>query len=290
MTEPRRLRPFPGMFALVVLALASAGPAPAITNGQVDSAGAYPNVGAFVIEDPDGEVFPLCTGTLGTPSVFLTAGHGTEYFEDVLAPLGYVAYASFDGAIPFGYLTSPATVLAPVAGVMTNPGYSGRQSDAGDLGVLVLAAPAAGVPPATLPACALLDRLAARNGLGGATFTNVGYGLQDRTVGGGNPVWGDVNPVPRMYSLSTFNALNRGYVRLSQNASLGNGGTCFGDSGGPNFLVVGGQLVLVAVTSTGDSACRATNVDYRLDIPEALGFFALVNESWGTSIPVSTCP
>ncbi len=74
---------------------------------------------------------------------------------------------------------------------------------------------------------------------------------------------------------------------MSQNPATGSGGTCFGDSGGPNFLTVDGELILVAITITGDSVCRATNVGYRLDTESAQAFLAYVNEVYGTDIPVS---
>ena len=54
------------------------------------------------------------------------------------------------------------------------------------------------------------------------------------------------------------------------NASHGDGGTCYGDSGGPNFL--GTTNILAATTITGDSVCGSTNVDYRLDTAAARGF------------------
>src|SRR5919201_1105731 len=77
-----------------------------------------------------------------------------------------------------------------------------------------------------------------------------GYGVQNRVTGGGQPFFQDQNPVPRMYAFSSFNSLNGGYLRLSQNPATGNGGTCFGDSGGPNFLTVNGQQLIVAITIT----------------------------------------
>ena len=101
-----------------------------------------------------------------------------------------------------------------------------------------------------LPSCGLLDQLAAQNGLKTAQFTNVGYGVQNRVVGGGVPFFQDMNPIPRMFSFSSFNSLNGGYLRLSQNASTGNGGTCFGDSGGPNFMTLNGQQLIVSITIT----------------------------------------
>ncbi|HET8680819.1 MAG TPA: hypothetical protein VFM54_02920 [Micromonosporaceae bacterium] len=43
-------------------------------------------------------------------------------------------------------------------------------------------------------------------------------------------------------------------------------------SGGPNFLGGPESNLLVATTITGDSACRSTNVDYRLDTAAARQF------------------
>jgi hypothetical protein len=259
----------------------------AITYGQIDSNNTYSNVGAFIVKSPTGEIYPICTGTLITSNVFLTASHCTQYFTDVLAPQGYTAYVSFDKSIPFGSLTTTKTKLLAVKYVVTNPNYNQSQSDSGDIGVLILQSNVKGITPATLPTCGLLDQLAAQNGLKSAIFTAAGYGLQNRVVGHGVPYFQDVNPIPRMYSFSSFNSLNGGYIRLSQNPATGNGGTCFGDSGGPNFLTVNGQQILVAITITGDSVCQSTNVDYRLDTPSAQGFLSYVNAAYGTTIPTS---
>ena len=262
--------------------------ASAITYGFVDSNNTYRNAGAFIVKSPTtGEIFPICSGTMITANVFLTASHCTAFFTQELAPEGYVAYVSLDQSIPFGSLTSTKTRLLSVAHVVTNPNYNQAQSDSGDIGALILNRNVRGVTPAVLPSCGLLDQLGAQNGLKNAVFTNVGYGVQNRVVSGGVPFFQDVNPVPRMFSFSSFNSLNGGYIRLSQNSSTGNGGTCFGDSGGPNFLTVNGQQLIVSITITGDSVCRSTNVDYRLDTVSAQGFLAYVNAAFGTSIPIS---
>jgi secreted trypsin-like serine protease len=262
--------------------------ASAITYGFIDSSNTFANTGAFIVKSPStGEIFPICSGTMITPKVFLTASHCTAFFTQELAPEGYVAYVSLDGLIPFGPLTSNSTNLLPVAQVVTNPNYNQSQSDSGDIAVLILTKSVRGVTPATLPSCGLLDQLAAQNGLKTATFTNAGYGVQNRVVSGGVPFFQDLNPVPRMFSFSSFNSLNGGYLRLSQNASTGNGGTCFGDSGGPNFMMLNGRQLIVSITITGDSVCRSTNVVYRLDTASAQSFLAAVNAAFGTSIPVS---
>ena len=261
--------------------------ASAITYGFVDSNNTFSNTGAFIVKSPTGQIFPECSGTMITPNVFLTAGHCTQFFTQDLAPQGFTAYVSLDASIPFGSLTSNATELLAVANVVTNPNFNQRQSDPGDIGVLILQSRVQGVTPASLPSCGLLDQLSAHNGLKDAIFTPVGYGVQNRVVGGGVPFFQDVNPVPRMFAFSSFNALNKGYLRLSQNPSTGNGGTCFGDSGGPAFLTVESEQILVAINITGDAVCRSTNVDYRLDIVSAQDFLAYVNATFGTTIPIS---
>ncbi len=281
---------FAGVFSvLVIVALfAMSYHVRAITYGFVDSNNTYSNVGAFIVQRvQDGQNFPICSGTLITANVFLTAGHCTDYFNNELAGKGFTALVSFDSSLPFGDLTSKKTKSIAPTYVVTNPNYNKSQSDSGDLGVLILKSSPRGVTPATLPACGLLDLLSVQNGLKDAKFTAVGYGEQNRVVGGGVPYFQDMNPIPRMYAFSGFNSLDPGYIRLSQNPSTGNGGTCFGDSGGPNFLNVGGRQILAATTVTGDSVCRSTNVDYRLDTQSAQAFFVYVNSVYGTAIPIS---
>ena len=274
--------------SLVVGSLLLVSPrASAITYGFVDSNNTFSNTGAFIVKTSNGQIFPICSGTLITPNVFLTAAHCTSFYTQELAPEGDVAYVSLDASIPFGSLTSSKTQLLAVAHVVSNPNFNQAQSDSGDIGVLILNRNVRGVTPATLPACGLLDQLVAQNGLKTASFTNVGYGVQNRVVGGGVPFFQDLNPIPRMFSFSSFNSLNGGYMRLSQNNSTGNGGTCFGDSGGPNFLTLNSQQLIASITITGDSVCRSTNVVYRLDTVSAQGFLAYVNAAFGTTIPIS---
>lgn len=262
--------------------------ASAITYGFVDSNNTFRNTGAFIVKSPTtGQIFPICSGTLITSNVFLTASHCTLFFTQDLAPEGFVAFVSLDQSIPFGSLTSNKTNLLSVAHVVSNPNFNQAQSDPGDIGVLILERDVRGVTPAVLPSCGLLDQLLAQNALKNATFTNAGYGLQNRVVGGGVPFFQDLNPVPRMFSFSSFNSLGGAFLRLSQNNSTGNGGTCFGDSGGPNFTTVDGQQLIVSITITGDAVCRSTNVVYRLDTVTAQGFLSFVNAAFGTAIPIS---
>jgi hypothetical protein len=70
----------------------------------------------------------------------------------------------------------------------------------------------------------------------------------------------------------TLNATNPAWLRISENPSTGDGGTCYGDSGGPNF--VGTTDIIAATTITGDAVCRSTNVTYRLDTASARTFLS----------------
>ena len=257
-----------------VALVASPVPVRAIVFGFVDQTNRFPNVGAFIVQAPNGRIFPICSGTLIATDAFLTAAHCTSFFEIALAPQGYTAFVSFDNPIPFGSLTNPSTTLIPVTQAVTSPAFNQAQSDSGDIGYLLAAGYTTGITPAMLPEAGLLGQRAARNGLKAATFIVVGYGVQGRVTGGGPPFFLEANPIPRMYAFGTFNALNPGYIRLSQNPALGKWGACYGDSGGPNLLETNQARVLAAITITGDTPCRATNVAYRLDTESARAFLA----------------
>ena len=105
----------------------------AIVYGFVDTSNVFTNAGAFIVKSPTtGNIFPICSGTLISPTVFLTASHCTAFFEQDLAPRGFTAFVSFDNPIPFADLTSHHTNLIPVTQVVTNPGFNQSQSDPGD--------------------------------------------------------------------------------------------------------------------------------------------------------------
>lgn len=234
----------------------------AITYGRPDGDG-HPNVGGMVAEWREaGRKDLLCSGTLISPTVFLTAAHCTAYLEsrgirDVWVTLD----ASF----------TPDSRL--YQGTMhTNPDYNPAQDDPGDIAVIVLQQAVHGVPYGSLPTEGVLDTLAERNGLRDQKFTAVGYGVHEPVNGPGGPQFPDTND--RWVAVSEFRALNNAWLRLSQVGATGDGGTCYGDSGGPNFLGAGdGETSIVAaITVTGDAMCRATNVTYRLDKESARRF------------------
>jgi hypothetical protein len=245
------------LLAIVVGAAALlASPARAITYGSPDGNG-HPNVGALIGEI-NGQKRLVCSGTLISPTVFLTASHCTAFLESISSGAWVTFDSEFDAATSTLY---PGTMH-------TNPGFNQRQSDSGDIAVVTFASPVAGITPAGLPAAGVFDAMAKKGGLHGQTFTAVGYGVHEPLIGGGPPSFPFTSD--RWVSTSTFDALNRAWLRLSQNNATGDGGTCFGDSGGPNFL--GSSNTIAAITITGDSMCLATNVVYRLDTPSARAF------------------
>ncbi len=247
--------------AAVAAALVLAASATAITWGQRDG-NAHPNVGAMVAEWlTPGVKDELCTGTLVAPKVFLTAAHCTDYLlnqrgiSDV-----WVTFQTNSAVGPYYH------------GVMhQDTAYPGPSSDPHDIAVIVLDTAVSGIAPAKLPALGLLDRMKADGSLNQSTaFTAVGYGDRERVKT--KPGYTFQFDGYRWVATSYFNALNKAWLRLTQNASVGAGGTCYGDSGGPNFL--GTSNVIAGTTITGDAQCVSTNVTYRLDTKGARSFLA----------------
>ena len=264
------------LLALVLVVSSSPVLVQAITNGFPDTNNTFSNVGAVLAVGTDGQAFQICSGTLISPTVFLGVAHCALYFSDFLAPEGFKLYMSFRNPVPIAELTDVNTLI-PVTQFIPNPKYvqandthpfnPHQGSDPGDLAVIILPLNVTqGITPATLPTLGLLDELAVKNALHGVLFTGVGYGSVDRF---GN----QSNPIPRMFAFSAFGALEPGFLQLSINPNLNNGGACFGDSGGPDFLPVNGKLILMAVSSVGgDHVCRATSGNYRLDTATARDF------------------
>jgi V8-like Glu-specific endopeptidase len=232
------------------------GAAWAITNGTPDGA-THPQVGALIADQAfsDG-TWAYCSGTLVSPTVFVTAAHCGEPGQTTAR----VSFASH---------YQPGATLY-VGRYVPDPAYRKAESDPHDIAVVVFSAPVSGITPARLPSAGLLDRLQADGTLARARFTSVGYGSLDPVNGPGGKTYTYTDT--RNAASGSLNSLTNAWLRLSQNPSTGNGGTCYGDSGGPNFLGDATSTLLVATTITGDTACRSTNVDYRLDTVSARRF------------------
>ncbi|MGH2681901.1 MAG: trypsin-like serine protease [Actinomycetota bacterium] len=253
----------------LLLATMVPGPAGAITYGEVDSPNPHKNVGALIAEwrEP-GVKEQLCSGTLISSKVFLTAAHCTDFLASLGIPNNQV-WVSFDADVD--PITSSTTLFQ---GTWTShPDAWHDASDPKDLAVVQFKKAIRGITPASLPKAGLFDQMKKAGTLNGQRFTAVGYGVHEPERGGGPPRFPFDGE--RWRSVSEFNALNKAWLRLSQNDATGDGGTCFGDSGGPNFLGVGGDTIpgtVASITVTGDAMCLATNDTYRLDTKAARDF------------------
>jgi hypothetical protein len=227
--------------------------ASAIVYGQPDGSN-HPSVGALLAPHAysDG-TWATCSGTLISSTVFLTAAHCDQGESQVAV--------TFDSE----YVAGPGTTYWGTW--HADPRYRGAQSDPYDLAVVVFDDPVQGITPARLPEAGSLSGLAKNQ-----AFTSVGYGAQSVSIDHGPTFqYADVRYAA---TSDTLFAINKAWLRISMNPKLGDGGTCYGDSGGPNFLGAGGDEtnVVGATTVTGDFMCRATNVVYRLDTDSARTF------------------
>jgi hypothetical protein len=240
-------------------------PVGAITDGELDGDG-HPFVGLMVAQDADGNPLWRCSGTLLSPTLFLTAGHCTE------APAAHVEIW-FDADVESGIPANGYPFTGDVGGTpYTHPDYNPNAFFVRDVGVVVLDGDGFDSPNGEygeLPTLDQLDALKTRRGLQNTTFTAVGYGLQQI-----NPVFVEAERVrmvatPHLIQINVPGFTGDFSLLLSNNHSTG--GTCFGDSGGPNFL--GDSNVVAGVTSFGiNGNCAGTGGVFRMDRSWSLDF------------------
>ena len=143
------------------------------------------------------------------------------------------------------------------------PGFAQR-----DVGIIVLTEP---VPTsvvseyAQLPSAGLVDELSSK-----APVTLVGYGVQERIVGGGPPVWAGLRirlMAPARLVSGSFTHSEE-FVRVTASPGQG-GGTCFGDSGGP--ILNGNIDTVLAVNSYVTGIFRAQAPPFRAGVARRPG-------------------
>jgi secreted trypsin-like serine protease len=233
-----------------------------ITNGVLDG-NAHPAV-VLIIMDVGGRPAFRCSGTLIAPKVVVTAGHcagepgefsGVRIFTESDVENGNNNY-------PFA---GPNTIEA--VSWQAHPLFTERAFFLHDVGVIQLtkAVKLAAGQYGKLPTVNQLDALQPSSA---TLFTAVGYGLQRI-----NPVFIQADLI-RMSAEPHLIQINTGFtgdfsLLLSNNAATG--GTCFGDSGGPNYL--GSGNVIAGVTSFGlNGNCAGTGGVFRLDRQNVLDF------------------
>lgn len=231
-------------------------PAGAIVGGQPDGA-RHPAVGALVGFVPAaGQEIAYCSGSLISPAVFLTAAHCGFLPSDTVK-------VTFAEQYTAGVSThSGRLVLHPEF-------MSQGNTTVNDVAVVLFSEPVQGVTPVRLPASRLLENMALEQS---SKFTSVGYGDGEFVNGPGGKTTTHLQA--RYHAVGSFNALTSRALHLSQNSATEDGGTCYGDSGGPNFIGAGSAEtdIIASVTVTGDTYCEATGVTQRLDIPSVRGF------------------
>ena len=251
----------------------------AVTDGTLDR-NLHPAVKLLLMEVGGKPAF-RCSGTLLSPTVFLTAGHCTDAFPD--APYtGMRVFTESDVQAGIG-----TTNNYPNAGPNAveakewhaHPLYETGSFVLHDVGVVILKDPItlASGDYGELPTANQLDTLSTRRGLQDVTFTAVGYGLQRSfpdaasflTVASRTRYMA----TPRLLQINLPGFTGDFSMLLSNNANTG--GTCFGDSGGPNFLGSGPteSKIVAGITSFGiNGNCAGTGGVFRTDRQDVLDF------------------
>jgi secreted trypsin-like serine protease len=269
------------LVALAVLVM----PASAITNNWIEDF-EHPFVGLAVFYDKDGNFLWRCSGSLISPTKFLTAGHCADTGEGAVSARVYFqqdAGAHYDPATQLDPVTgypeycAPRTLgkLCATSHELYNYGFANFAGfpNTHDVGLVILDQRIKLPEYGQLPEADVLNNLDTARGQTDTVFTASGYGLTYSTQ--------EHSAVPnlsyrsRLMAESTLvnleSANTDGYNLETQGNGNGRGGTCSGDSGGPMFLGRSNSNTIVAVTSFGMNAlCRGTDYSYRVDRQEVL--------------------
>lgn len=264
----------------MVLLLVIVIPVAAVTWGEPDG-GEHPHVGTLLfLPSPTSQYFYSCTGTMIAPRVMLTAGHCVE--ENGIT--NYVTYVRFDENALSGlgdYKTLNQWFKKDwlaVETVIPHPDFNdyAQFPMTYDVGVVILKSPYypkdsdGNVIFGTLPDEYFLEGL---NGAEKNYFDVVGYGRQGTLPPFAQNDYERYKGVVRLLEVNSFiSGGGESSAKFSNNPGIG-GGTCYGDSGGPNFFA--DTEIIVAVTSFGwakNGNCVGNDFNFRMDIPPALDF------------------
>jgi len=267
---------------VAVMLIATVGSAFAITNGQPDGEN-HPYVGLLVFDAAPGVPGWRCSGALIAPNVVLTAGHCTH--GAVAARIWFDEDVTYDN-IPFPLYPYGGPGSGAIEGMpYTNPMYDSDANPYGggnglpafsyrDTGIVVLDQDVDVGGFAQLPTAGLVDTLKNKTDI-----DFVGYGVSEQAQIPGNqlpqppPYYRWTGPRVRMYAPSAMVSgkfvHSAEYMKLALNPGGGSGGTCFGDSGGPDLL--GGTDTVLAVNSYVTNVnCSGVGYSARVDVPETL--------------------
>jgi hypothetical protein len=250
-----------GMVFVLMMLVGHSPATQAITYGEPDE-GRHPYVG-LALFFVDGRPTAPCSGTLISPTVFLTAGHCVYDMDYALVWFDEQVERDFPPPPIFG---------TPIPHPRFDPTFASFP-DTSDVGAVILDQPVVLDVYGQLPELGALDRLATRRGHENQRFTIVGYGLG--VIGPHSPLTPPA-VIERRTATSKLinlrNALTDGYnIQMSGDPGRGGGGICFGDSGGP--ILMDGSDIVVAIASLGlNRICRGPSLDYRTDIANTQDF------------------
>jgi hypothetical protein len=263
------------LVAVAALTAAIAAPAAAITGPNLVDDFEHPFVGLAVFYDEEGEFLHRCSGSLLSPTVFLTAGHCTDGATTARVYFQQDAGAHYDPVTQLdpisGYPeTCAGDTLGDVCATSDELYNMGFDDFAGfpniqDVGIVILDQEIELDEYGILPAIGTLDPLATRVGRQDRTVTVSGYGVTYRDASGLH----DLSYRERKMGTSKITNVIGGNTGGFNLQTSGNGGgrsgTCGGDSGGPVFYPADTN-VIVAVTSFGLNAwCRGQDFGFRVD-------------------------
>jgi hypothetical protein len=268
------------LLTMVALSAALFSPALAVTDGKLDG-NAHPAV-VLLLMEVGGQPAFRCSGTLLSPTLLLTAGHCTSNFPD--SPYtGMRVFTESDVQAGIGTTNNypfagPNSVEATAW--HSHPLYETAPFFLHDVGVVILKSPGVILPQSqygVLPSVNQFDALKTQRGLRDVTFTAVGYGLQESFPDPASFLANNsrtrYSATPQLLQINVPGFTGNFSMLLSNNAHTG--GTCFGDSGGPNFYGSGGTetKIVAGVTSFGlNGNCAGTGGVFRMDRQDVLDF------------------
>jgi len=274
------------VFSVIVVLALAVSPVGAITGNWVEDFD-HPYVGLVAFYDTNNDFVWRCSGSLISPTMFLTAGHCTDNVGDGGPGTGaYTARVWFQQDAGANY--DQDTEIDPVTGYpeycaagtlgtlcatsdeLYNYGFANFAGfpDTHDAGLVILDQPITMPEYGELPEPGALDGLDTARGKKDTIFTVSGYGLTYRT--NDKDALPNISYRSRLMAKSTLvnltSANTDGYNLQTQGNGDDRGGTCSGDSGGPVFLGGPDSNLIVGVTSFGmNSLCRGTDYAYRVD-------------------------
>ncbi len=161
-----------------------------------------------------------CSGTLITPTTVLTAQHCTE------------GVSTSNMAVFFGSSLSGGGQWIDAVYHQDNP--NGQPGGPGDLALITIAKPG--------PATPIPVNEKSLGGYVGATIRIVGFGVTSED---------GIDSGKKRQGKTKILSVQKGLVFTGGPGAQ----TCYGDSGGPNFITIGGVEYVAAATSFGTDAC-----------------------------------